>query len=284
MSMNLALPPFDDVHVRKALNFVMDRDALRRTRGGPLFGETTTHFIPDSLLVGASIDGTPIADYDPYPSEGDAGDVEAAKAEMAQSRYDSDGDGICDDPVCEDILMIADQEAPYPDQNAVIQSSAEQIGLSFDVRSGDRYTFMYDTCDDPGAQWGLCPSVGWFKDYSDAYTFGYPLLHSDAIGSSNYPLLGASPDFLRENGYETTEVPSLDAEIDACIAEPAGDSRIQCWAEVDAQMMEETAAHLPWIFDNDIDIAGPRIVGYVNDAMSGLMSLEQIALADAGAA
>jgi hypothetical protein len=143
---------------------------------------------------------------------------------------------------------------------------------------------MYDTCDDPGAQWGLCPSVGWFKDYSDAYTFGYPLLHSDAIGSSNYSLLGADPELLKKNGYTTTEVPSLDADIEACIAEPAGESRIQCWAEVDQKFMEETAAAIPWIFDNDIDIAGPRIVGYVNDAMSGLMSLDQIALADGGAA
>ncbi|MGH2691257.1 MAG: ABC transporter substrate-binding protein, partial [Actinomycetota bacterium] len=156
MSMNLAQPPFDDVHVRKAINLVMDKDALRRTRGGPLFGDLAGHIIPNTLLVGASIDGTPINDYDPYASEGGIGDVEAAQAEMAQSKYDSDGDGICDDPACEGVLMIADQEAPYPDQNAVIESSAEKIGISFDVRSGDRYTFMYDTCDDPGAHWGLC--------------------------------------------------------------------------------------------------------------------------------
>lgn len=283
-SMNLAQPPFDDVHVRKAMNLVMDKDALRRTRGGPLYGELAGHIIPNSLLVGATIDGTPINEYDPYATEGGTGDVEAAKAEMEQSKYDSDGDGVCDDPACEDVLMIADQESPYPDQNAVIQASAEQLGITFDIRSGDRYTFMYDTCDDPGAQWGLCPSVGWFKDYSDAFTFGFPLMHSSAIGSSNYSLLGADAELLKKSGYTTTEVPSADDAIDACTSEPVGASRIQCWAEADAQIMEEAVPVIPWLFDNDIDISGPRIANYINDAMSGLMALEQVALVGGGAA
>lgn len=283
-SFNLAQPPFDDIHVRKAMSLVMDKDALRRTRGGPLFGNLAGHIIPNSLLVGADIDGTPITEYDPYATEGGTGDVEAAKAEMEQSKYDSDGDGLCDDPACEGALMIVDQESPYPDQNAVIENSAEQIGITFDVRSGDRYTFMYDTCDDPGAQWALCPSVGWFKDYSDAFTFGDPLLHSHAIGSSNYALLGADSELLKKNGYATTEVPSADDAIDACSLEPVGASRIQCWAELDAQIMEEMVPILPWLFDNDVDISGPRIANYINDAMSGLIAIDQIALVDGGAA
>ncbi len=283
-SMNLAQPPFDDVHVRKAMNLVMDKDALLRTRGGPDFGQLAGHIIPNTLLVGAEIDGVPITEYDPYATEGGRGDVEAAKAEMAQSKYDSDGDGICDDPACENVLMIADQEDPYPNQNVVIQSSSEQIGITFDVREGDRYTFMYDTCDDPGAQWGLCPSVGWFKDYADAFTFGVPLMHSSTIGSSNYSLLGASPELLKKNGYTTTEVPSADEALDACALEPVGEARIQCWAEADALIMEEMVPVIPWLFDNDVDISGPRILNYTNDAMSGLIAPDQIALAGGGAA
>jgi peptide/nickel transport system substrate-binding protein len=283
-SMNMAQPPFDDIHVRKAMNLVMDKDALRRTRGGPDFGELAGHIIPNTLLVGAEIDGVPIEEYDPYATEGGRGDVEAAKAEMAQSKYDSDGDGVCDDPACENVLMIADQEDPYPNQNVVIQSSSEQIGITFDVREGDRYTFMYDTCDDPGAQWGLCPSVGWFKDYADAFTFGFPLMHSSAIGSSNYSLLGATPELLKKNGYTTTEVPSADEAIDACALEPVGESRIQCWAEADALIMEEMVPVIPWLFDNDVDISGPRILNYTNDAMSGLIAPDQIAIAGGAAA
>ena len=46
-----------------------------------------------------------LADYDPYPSPNYAGDIEAAKEEMAQSKYDTDGDGVCDDPVS-DIVAV----------------------------------------------------------------------------------------------------------------------------------------------------------------------------------
>jgi peptide/nickel transport system substrate-binding protein len=283
ISMNMALPPFDDIHVRKAMNLVLDKDAMIRTRGGPLFGNPAGHIIPNSLLAGASVDGTPIEEYDPYATTNAQGDVEAAKAEMAQSAYDSDGDGVCDDPVCENLLLIADQEAPYPDQNAVIESSAEELGITFDVREGDRYTFMYDTCDDPASQFALCPSVGWFADYADANTFGLPLFHSDGIGSSNYSLLGADSQLLQESGYDVTEVPSADEMIEACQLEPIGDARAQCWADVDAAIMEEMVPIIPWIQDQDVRISGPRIVEYIADPAMGLIALDQVALVDGGA-
>jgi len=282
-SMNTAQPPFDDIHVRKAMQYVIDKDALRRTRGGELFGEIAGHFIPPSLLEGATMGGVSPTEYDPYATEGGAGDVELAKEEMAQSKYDSDGDGTCDAPECKGVLMVTDQEDPYPDQNAIIDANAKSIGIEFDIRSGDRYTLMYDTCDDPGAHAALCPSLGWFKDYADAITFALPLFHSSGVGSTNYTLVGATPELLQKEGYDVTEVPNLDEKINECAAEPVGESRIQCWADWDVQVMEETAAVIPWLFDNDVDVIGPRIVGYVKDAMSGLMSLEQIALVDGGA-
>ena len=39
VEMNLANPPFDDIHVRKALNYVIDKQGLLQLRGGPVFGE-----------------------------------------------------------------------------------------------------------------------------------------------------------------------------------------------------------------------------------------------------
>ncbi len=42
LSMNLMQPPFDDVHVRRAMNWIMDKDALRQVTGGPLVGKGIT--------------------------------------------------------------------------------------------------------------------------------------------------------------------------------------------------------------------------------------------------
>jgi peptide/nickel transport system substrate-binding protein len=278
LAMNIAEPPFDDVHVRKAFNLIMDKDALRRTRGGPLFGDLAGHTIPDTLL------NFQLQDYDPYETPNGQGDEAAAQEEMKQSKYDSDGDGVCDDPVCENLLLVADREDPYPDQNAIIEASAEKIGISFDIREGDRYTFMYDTCDDPGSHFGLCPSVGWFKDYPNASTFGFPLFDSSGIGSSNYSLVGASSQLLQQNDYALTDVPSVDEKVDECLSLPVGDEQITCWAEEDQQIMEDIVPWVPWLFDNDVDLSGERIVDYTYDSSAGLMAVDQIALAGGGTA
>jgi peptide/nickel transport system substrate-binding protein len=277
LSMNLAIPPFDDVQVRKAMNYIVDKDALRRARGGPLFGELATHSIINSL------ENDLLADYDPFETPNGQGDLEKAKEEMRQSKYDTDQDGICDAPECKGVLTIADSAAPYPEQNAVLQDNAASIGIELDIRSGDRYEFMYAKCQDPAAKVAFCPSPGWFKDYSDAVTFGEPLFQSTGIGSSNYSLVGASPELLADAGYEVTEVPSADDKIEECKAIPPGDERIQCWVELDRLITEEIVPWIPWLFDNDVDIAGERIVNYTYDQSSGLMSLDHVSLEGGGA-
>ena len=49
LAMNLTQPPFDDVHVRKAMNLVMDKTALIRAWGGSQIGNPATHILPPEL-------------------------------------------------------------------------------------------------------------------------------------------------------------------------------------------------------------------------------------------
>jgi peptide/nickel transport system substrate-binding protein len=276
LTMNLAVPPFDDVYVRRAVNYVIDKDALRRTRGGELFGDIAGHFIPSTLLGGLN------EDYDPYETPNGQGDVNLAMEQMKQSKYDTDQDGICDAPECQGVLTITDNADPYPAQNAIITDNMKQIGIELDVKSGDRYTFMYDKCLTPETHAAFCPSIGWFKDYPDALTFGPPTLGSESIGSFDIPLAGATPEQLKGWGYEVTEVPSFDEKFAECSAMPIGQERMQCWAEADQEIME-AAPIVPWLFDNDVDLIGDRIVNYTYDSSAGLMSIDHVALADAGA-
>ena len=46
-----------------------------------------------------------LLDYRPYGASEAA--LDAAKAEMAQSPYDSDGDGLCDVDVCFDVDRVS---------------------------------------------------------------------------------------------------------------------------------------------------------------------------------
>lgn len=274
LEFNLAQPPFDDVHVRKAVNLALDKAGMRTLRGGELLGTIAGHIITDGLT------GDLLADYDPYATPNSAGDVEAAKEEMRQSAYDSDGDGVCDDPACSDVLAITDESNPYPDQAPLIQQNLEPLGITLDVKSFERTT-MYNKCLDPASHMGICLAPGWGKDFPDAYTFGPPLFGSAAIFPSccNRSLTGASPELLRKNDYEVTEVPSADDAMDECVAIPAGEERVSCWAEIDRMLMEDIVPFVPYLFDNNVDLISERIVNYSFDQFAGLASWDQLAIA-----
>lgn len=275
ISFNLATPPFDDIHVRKALNLALDKDGMRRLRGGELFGDLAGHIIVDSLL------NNQLKDYDPYATPNGQGDINAAKEEMKQSKYDTNGDGVCDDPSCKDILTFIDESDPYPDQTALQQDNFEPLGLTFDVKSGERSTFMYDKCNDPGAKAAYCPSPAWGKDYADAFTFADPLFGREFLGPDsccNYSLVGADPEFLQGFDYTVTEVPSAEDKLAEC-APLTGDERITCYAELDQLLMEEIVPWVPYLFDNNVDVISTRIVNYSFDQFAGNAALDQMAIA-----
>jgi peptide/nickel transport system substrate-binding protein len=277
-SFNIAEPPFDDINVRKAVNFATDKASMLTIRGGPLFGEPASHNIIDSLL------GNQLADYDPYPSPDSAGDIEAAQEAMSESAYDTDGDGVCDAPECNNVVAVTDEADPYPDQARVWQQSLEPLGLTLDVTSQERTT-MYDSCNDPGAHVAICLGPGWGKDYPDATTFGEPLFGSAAIGPDsccNYSLVGAPPDVLRQHDYEVTEVPGVDDQIAECDALDVGDERTTCFAELDQQLMEEVVPWVPLTFTKDVYVVSDRVVNFSYDQFSGAMALDQVGLAGGG--
>jgi peptide/nickel transport system substrate-binding protein len=276
LGLNVAEPPFDDIHVRKAVNLALDKEGMRRIRGGTFQGELAGHVMVPGVL------GTLLADYDPYGSANGQGDIDAAKAEMAQSRYDTDGDGVCDAPECKGILSITDEADPYPDQAALIQDNLSGLGMELDVKSFDRGT-MYDKCNDPAAHVAFCLAPAWGKDYPNASTFAEPLFSSASIGPDsccNYSLIGATADQLSEWGYATTEVPSVDDKVAEC-APLIGDDQTTCFAELDQMLMEEVVPWVPYLFDNYVRTVSTRVLNYTFDQFAGLPALERIALADA---
>ena len=277
ISFNLAQPPFDDIAVRRAVNYAIDKEGMRRLRGGPLFGEIADHVILNTL------ENDLLADFDPFPSEGDQGDIEAAKEAMSESKYDTDGDGVCDAPECKQILSVTDEADPYPDQAALVADNLEPLGLEVDVKQFERTT-MYDKCLDPSAQTALCLGPGWGKDYPDASTFAEPLFGSASLGPDaccNYSLVGADQAFLEKYNYSVTEVPSVDDQIEEC--EPTTDEeRVQCWADFDEYVTTEVVPWVPYLFDNNVDIVSTDVVNYTFDQFSGSAALDHIGLAGGG--
>ena len=49
ISLNTTIPPLNNIDVRKAINAVIDKNALRLTRGGSTLGTIATHYIPPGM-------------------------------------------------------------------------------------------------------------------------------------------------------------------------------------------------------------------------------------------
>ena len=90
VTMNLTQPPFDDIAVRRAMNWVMDRDGLRSAWGGPISGPVAQHILPDSML------GNELKNFHPFKTPGDRGSVPRRRPRWPSSKYANKG-GVCSD-------------------------------------------------------------------------------------------------------------------------------------------------------------------------------------------
>jgi peptide/nickel transport system substrate-binding protein len=226
MAMNMAEPPFDDIHVRRAVNLVMDKRAVQQLNGGHIEADPAGHLAFDSL------EDNILLNYDPYRTPEDAGDVEAAGAEMRQSRYDRDHDGRCDDAVCDPIeVSVPDFEYSH-DLFNIVRSSLAKIGLMLLGRtlSPDEY---FPKIDDshraPELHLSLVFDRGGFKDFPTGSNF---FGRSFGLTGFDLSLVGASPEDLRKWGYRVRSVPSVSDRVADC-ENLIGQAQPRCWAALD---------------------------------------------------
>ncbi len=274
--MNTTVAPFDDVHVRRAANLAMDKAGLQRAWGGPFYGEIATHIAPPTMHGSDPA----IAGYDPYATPDHAGDVEAARAEMRRSRYDTDGDGRCDADACRGVLYVNQSVAPYVRMTPVVRTSLERIGITVEVRELPTGP-AYETTDGVANRVAIGSNARWGKDYADASTFmglfdGRSIIPS---GNSNYSLVGLTAARARELGipFPAGGVPNVDRRIDACAA-AAGAERRACWIGLEKTLMEDVVPWIPYLWSNNTDLLGPAVTDWDHDQFSGETAYAHVAV------
>jgi hypothetical protein len=265
------------------VQFATDTAGINRLAGGEISGVPATHFVPDALLT--TSDGTNLMEgYDPYPSTNHEGadqpdGLASAKEEMAQSKYDTDKDGVCDAPECDNILALGGNSTIAASTHALISGNLKAIGLGLDIKELDGGT-VYAKTIDPRNHIQMFLSPGWIADWPDAFTFFYFTIYGPTINgdnNSNPTMIGASPAQLKEFGYDVTSVPGANDKIEACIP-LVGDDAIKCWADVDKYQMENIASLIPYVFSNVTNIVSDRVLNYTFSAFDGQMAYDQVAL------
>ncbi|HJP66226.1 MAG TPA: ABC transporter substrate-binding protein [Actinomycetota bacterium] len=276
--MNFLTPPFDDVHVRKAVNFIIDKATLQRAWGGPVHGEIATHIMPPTVLDFGG------ERYDPYPSANHTGDLNAAKNEMKLSAYDANQDGLCDSPVCKNVLFVNRTSPPHVNMTPTIQNDLAQLGIDLKVRELDTGT-AYTTIQTVHNLVPIASNAGWGKDYADASTFAV-LFHSSGInceGQINYSEVGMTAEQARrchvtaQYNAGKDDLPNVDPDIDRCIG-LQDQARTQCWVALDKKLMEQVVPWVPYLWATNLTLLSDKVTHYEFDQFSGIISLCHIAV------
>jgi ABC-type transport system substrate-binding protein len=153
-------PPFNNLKLRQAVNYAIDRETAVKIAGGKLLRE------PWSQILSKNLIGSENTELYPTTS-----DPEKAKALIAES-------GVTD----LNIELAFNNSPPGPEAAAAYKESLEAVGFKVTLKplTAD---VIYGYYSDPKATWNL-GLAGWGQDYSDAITFFKPLLFSTS--GSNY--------------------------------------------------------------------------------------------------
>ncbi len=278
LRMSVAAEPFDDVHVRRAVSFIVDRVAATATMSRTLAEtEPALHAGLDSLEENL------LANFDPFDAA-DGPDPDRAYEEMALSRYDHDHDGRCDDPVCTGFYfpVIRPFDALSRARFEIAQDIVDDIaplGLVPRLKpiDPDRADRIYDFPEDHVAL-----SVdGWLKDGAPASSWFGPLFGSGDLGAigapGNFFQIGATPERLKEWGFRVRSVPNVDDQLRTCLG-LAFQAQTQCWAEFDRYLTEEIVPMVPLFIELQTTVVSDRVLTYWVDASAGIpiAALEQV--------
>src|SRR6266511_701771 len=279
ITMNWATPPFDDVHVRKAVNLIMDKAAMLQAWGGSSFGQIATHITAPIVLNNQLTQS-----YDPYATSGFHGDLGKAQAEMKQSKYDTNKDGLCDAAACKNLVMINRNVTPWTDLEPVVVSSLNKIGIAVKPRELAT-SAAYTTIQTVKNLIPIALNARWGKDYADASTFFIPLMASTSIietGNTNYAMVGLTPSEASSLGIKVpagANIPNMDADINGCQKLPVTDaSRVTCWARLCRKLMEQAVPWIPYLWNNQPTVTNPSLTHFEFDQFSAYISMTEVAV------
>jgi peptide/nickel transport system substrate-binding protein len=245
LSINTRHKPLDDVRVRQAVAYALDKDALRTTRGGPIAGDLATSLLPPAL-------GYPAGD--PYPSKDGKGDPDRAKALLAEAGHASDLTLTLDAPA----------SAAGKAQAEAVQASLGRAGITVKINEISSAAF-YSTVGNTAQEHDLV-IAGWSPDWPGASTY-LPIVFDGRLITSQ-----------GNNNYAQYDSPAVEAQIDriAAIGDPA--AARTAYGQLAQQIMQD-APVVPFLWDRAPILVGGNVAGaYGHVAYVGRLDLVSLGL------
>lgn len=223
--MNNDVAPFDNVKVRQAVNYAINRNQIQRVWGGPSVGTPTDQVLPPSVPE--------YRDYNAYPNEPD---VEKAKALMAESGVTL--------PVKTQIHTRNDV-AGFQEACEVIQANLKEIGI--DVEIVGTIGSVDQQADGDRTQKTPMGIVTFSMDFPDGEAF------------LNLLLDPGKPDF--GGSYARFADQSFIPDYQAVLLK-SGSDRAKAYEDLDQKVMTNAAPWAPLLVPSRFDFVSSRLTGY----------------------
>jgi peptide/nickel transport system substrate-binding protein len=197
--MNTRRPPFNDLRVRRAVNYAVDPEALRRIYGGQL--------MPTHQILPPGIPG--FRRFNLYPH-----DLGRARRMIRAAR-------VAD----RQITVWTDDESPNQEAGEYFAAQLRAIGFQvrFKVLSADNYFTVIGNRRTPNLDAGWSD---WFADFPNPDDFFRPLL----LGSSILPSYNGN--------FARMSVPKLDRKALGLARRPIGPAAERAYASLDRSYMK----------------------------------------------
>lgn len=222
LEMNTELPPFDDVHVRRAVGFAVDRDRWNVARANRL--------LPTGQPIPASLPG-----YDPDLPDAQRLDLARAREEMARAGHPvtcttEDAVERCVADGLDEEIELWIGEGPTGQAYGVLaQQDLATIGIRTRLHPASFPVYLEQTGRPRTVQMLF---GGWSMDYPDPASMLEPLFHSRAATEAN----ASNRSFYRSA--------AVDQLLDRARIEPDRTARVALYREASRTI----AADAPWAF------------------------------------
>jgi len=233
MSMNNARPPFDNLSLRKAVNWAIDRPAQVRLLGA-YAGKRT-----DQILVPG------IPGYKPYNIYALKGaDVNKAKA--------VGGSAIASAPT---INFVHTTSQVSTNRAQVAEYNLRQVGFKVNDQPTPATTF-YQVVGKRGTDYNMTSNGGWCADYFDPYDYINVIFNGRNIQANNNVF------------YSYFNNPTFNAQMDAA-ANLSGAARAKAYAKLDQDLMSKYAPVVPYLINNDHFFTSARLKNWIYSTYFG---------------
>jgi oligopeptide transport system substrate-binding protein len=219
---NVNKPPFDDVNIRRAFSWAIDRTAL--VDNVVKSGQPARWFIRPGLTAAPDLK----TDYFGAPL---TANIVEAKKFLAESSYGSAN------ALPEITLMLPPRDDWVQAAEVIQQMWQDNLGVQVNLVTQERKVFFDTLATDPPQVWRL----GWCMDYPDADNFAQ-------VFRSDSPL----------NNPKWSNA-TYDQLIDAAARETDAAKRKALYIQAEKILIEEDAVIAPLIWESKVELTKPRV-------------------------